>query len=87
MKRKNTDALLAEEKKEATKSVLLHMVLQLLSVGALLWLRTMTGRGLLSNVLLILATLDLILIPFSFVVLYQRVREIEKGELNEARKY
>ena len=34
-----------------------------------------------------LAVLGLVTIPFSLVVLRQRLREIEKGELNEARKY
>lgn len=87
-KRKNTDDLLAEEKRAAAKSVLFHTALQLLSAGALLWLRTIiTGSCLLSHVLLALAVLDLLLIPFSFAVLYQRVREIERDELDEARKY
>lgn len=86
-KRKNTDDLLAEEKRAAAKSVLLHTALQVLSAGALLWLRTITGSGLLSHVLLALAVLDLLLIPFSFAALYQRVREIERDELDEARKY
>ena len=36
---------------------------------------------------LILAVIDLITIPFTFAALWQRVREIEKGELDEARKY
>ena len=40
-----------------------------------------------SLVLLWLAVLALITIPFSLVVLRQRLREIEGGELNEARKY
>ena len=37
--------------------------------------------------LLVLAVLDLAVIPFSAVVLRQRLREIEGGELDEARKY
>lgn len=41
----------------------------------------------LHQVLLWLAVLGLVTIPFSLVVLRQRLREIEKGELNEARKY
>ena len=36
---------------------------------------------------LILAVIDLITIPFTFAALWQRVREIEKGELEEAKKY
>jgi len=78
---------LAEEKKSAVRSVLLHTVFQLLSVAALLWLRTLTERGVLDGALLVLAVIDAALIPFGFVALYQRVREIEKGELDEAKKY
>ena len=86
-KRKNTDDLLAQEKRAAAKSVLLYTLLQLLSAAALLCLRTLTRSGLLSHVLLALAVLDLLLVPFSFAALYQRVREIERDELDEARKY
>lgn len=86
MRQRSTEGILGE-KKAAAKSVALHMLLQLLSAGALLWLRTMTGDGALSNVLLILAVVDLAVIPPSLLVLYQRMREIERGELDEARKY
>ena len=41
----------------------------------------------LSGLLLILAIADLITVPFTFAALRQRVREIERGELDEARKY
>ena len=44
-------------------------------------------RLLATGLLLLLAILDLLTIPFSFVVLIQRIREIERGELDEARKY
>ena len=37
--------------------------------------------------LLLMAAADLISIPFSLVVLRQRMREIERGELDEARNY
>lgn len=63
------------------------MVIQLLSVAVLLGLRCLTVRAWLDNLLLLVAALDLITIPFSFVVLRQRLREIEKGEMEEARKY
>ena len=39
------------------------------------------------GLLLLLAVADLITIPFTFTALWQRVREIEKGELEEAKKY
>ena len=63
------------------------MVIQMLSVAVLLGLRGLTVRVWLDNLLLLVAVLDLITIPISFVVLRQRLREIERGELDEARKY
>lgn len=63
------------------------MAIQLLSVAVLLGLRGLTVRVWLDNLLLLVAVLDLITIPVSFVVLRQRLREIERGELDEARKY
>lgn len=63
------------------------MVIQLLSVAVLLGLRSLTVRVWLDRLLLLVAVLDLITIPISFVVLRQRLREIERGELDEARKY
>lgn len=64
-----------------------HVAVQLLSVAVLLGLRCLTVRAWLDNLLLLVAVLDLITLPFSFVVLRQRLREIEKGEMEEARKY
>ena len=63
------------------------MVIQLLSVAVLLGLRCLTVRAWLDNLLLFAAGLNLITIPFAFVVLRQRLQEIEKGEMDEARKY
>ena len=62
-------------------------MIQLLSVAVLLGLRSLTVRVWLDQLLLLVAVLDLITIPVSFVVLRQRLREIERGELDEARKY
>ena len=69
------------------KSVVLSTLFQLMTVGALLYARSCTDIGWLRNLTLFLAAADLITIPFTFAVLRQRVREIEKGELEEARKY
>lgn len=85
MKPKSIDR--REEKRAAVWSVVLSTLLQLLTAGALLCLRTLTQTGWLRNLALFLTVADLITIPFTFVVLRQRVREIEKGELDEARKY
>lgn len=69
------------------RSVILNTLFQLMTVGALLYARSCTDIGWLRNLALFLAVADLITIPFTFAVLWQRVREIEKGELEEAKKY
>ena len=71
----------------AVCSVALNTLFQLMTVAALLCLRTMGPPEWLSALMLILAIADLITIPFTFAALWQRVREIEKGELEEAKKY
>lgn len=81
MKPKNT------EKRAAVRSVVLNTLFQLLTAGVLLYARTCTDVGWLRNLALFLAAADLITIPFTFAALRQRVREIEKGELEEAKKY
>ena len=75
------------EKRAAVRSVVVSTLLQLMMVAALLWLRTMGPPDWLSGLLLLFAVADLITIPFTFTALWQRVREIEKGELEEAKKY
>lgn len=84
---KNTEPAKRRERKEAIWGVVTHVAVQLLSVAVLLGLRCLTVRAWLDNLLLVVAVLDLITLPFSFVVLRQRLREIEKGEMEEARKY
>lgn len=75
------------EKRAAVRSVTLNALFQLVTAGALLYARSCTDIGWLRNLALFLAAADLITIPFTFAVLWQRVREIEKGELEEAKKY
>ena len=75
------------EKQAAVRSAIISTLFQLLAVGALFYLRTLNPPDWLSGLMLILAIADLIVIPFTFSALWQRVREIEKGELDEARKY
>ncbi len=69
------------------RSVALNTLFQLVTAGALLYLRTMGPPEWLAGLMLFLAIADLITIPFTFAALWQRVREIEKGELEEAKKY
>ena len=85
-KRKNIEPSKRRERGEAIRETVTHVVVQLLSAGILLALRCLTVRAWLDQLLLV-AVLDLITIPFSFVVLRQRLREIERGEMDEARKY
>ena len=75
------------EKRSAVRSAVLSTLFQLLTVGALFYLRTLEPPGWLGGLMLLLAVADLITIPFTFAALWQRVREIERGELDEARKY
>ena len=75
------------EKRAVIKSAALSILLQLMTVGALLYARSWTDTGWLRSLTLLLAAANLITIPFTFAALRQRMREIEKGELDEARKY
>lgn len=75
------------EKRSAVRSVVLSTLFQVLTAGMLLYARTLIQTDWLRSLALILALGDLITIPFSFAALWQRVREIERGELDEARKY
>ena len=85
-KQKNTDWEQAEQKREAVKSVLISAGFRVGAAALLFCARGRTPWPRLHRVLLWLAVLALITIPFSLVVLRQRLREIEEGELNEARK-
>ncbi len=75
------------EKRSAVRSVVVSTLLQLMMAGTLLYLRTLGPPDWLSGLILILAIADVITIPFTFAALWQRVQEIEKGELEEAKKY
>ena len=85
MKLKSTDP--QGEKRSAMRSVVLSTLLQLMTIGVLLYARSCTDIGWLRSLTLLLAAANLITIPFTFAALRQRMREIEKGELDEARKY
>ena len=84
---KNTDSGRRALRRDAVRGTLMFVGGQLLSVLVLLWLRGLSKTGWLDTLLLVLAVLDLAVIPFSAVVLRQRLRVIERGELDEARKY
>ena len=86
-KQENTDATHRKQKKNAIESVVIFILLQVLSAVILLWCRSMCQVGWLRGLLLALAVLDLASILPSAAVLKQRMREIEGGELDAARKY
>ena len=75
------------EKRAAVRSAVLSTLFQVMAAGALLYLRTLSPPDWLGGLMLILAVSDLAAIHFNFAVPRQRVREIEGGELDEARKY
>ena len=78
MRQKNTDPFRSGQRRDARRGV---------AAGLLLWVRRYILWRWLDLLLLLMAAADLISIPFSLVVLRQRMREIERGELDEARKY
>ena len=82
----NTDGGKRALKREAVKGTVLFLGGQGLSILALLWLKGWVS-GWLDTLLLVLAVGDLAAMPFAFVVLRQRMKEIEGGELDAARKY
>ena len=66
------------EKRAAVRSAVLSTLFQVMAAGALLYLRTLSPPDWLGGLMLILAVSDLAAIPFTFAVLRQRVREIER---------
>lgn len=75
------------QKKNAIESVVIFILLQVLSAVILLWCRSLCPVRWLNAALLVLAVLDLASILPSLAVLKQRMKEIEGGELDAARKY
>ena len=84
---KSTDPARRRARRAAVRSVAVSTLLQLLGALGLLYLRRLGLGGWLSTLALVLAGIDLLTIPFAFTVLRQRLREIDRGELEEARKY
>lgn len=87
-RRKNIDPSGREQRRAAVQGVAFHILVRLAGAGVLLW-----ACGLVREIrwlaagMFLLAAAGLITIPFSLIALKQRLRELEKGELNEARKY
>ena len=75
-----------ELKREAVRGAVVYCLVQLLTVLVLLGLRLVT-QGWLDTLLLVLAAADLAAVPPVFIVLKQRMKEIEGGELDAAGKY
>ena len=66
---------------------MLNAAFQLLFAAAMLCLRGAELPGWLNGALLLISAVNLGSIPFCCAVLRQRLREIDRGELDEARKY
>ena len=75
------------DRRDAIRSVALHILIRLICAGLLLWISGAAAIQWLSTAALLLAAAGLIPIPFSLIALRQRLKELEEGELNEARKY
>ena len=84
---KRSDSTSACERRDAIRSTAVHVLLRLILAGVLLWLRGECQEDLLDLLLLLLISAGLITIPFSLIALRQRLEELEKGELDEARRY
>lgn len=82
-KPKNTD----QERRAVIRSTLFSTLVRVCITAALFCFGLRRQPGFMKTVLLALAVTNLITILFTFVVLRQRLREIEEGELDEARKY
>ncbi len=87
MNRTKPENTKAQQRRDAIKSAVLSSLLQIAAAAVLLWVRSAVPIVWLSRVLLILAALDLLSLIPTFVVLKQRFKEIEGGEIDAARKY
>lgn len=75
------------ERRRAVRAVLLNALLQLLTAVLLLSVRSWFQTGWLRGLLLVLAAAGLVTIPCSVVVLRQRLEELRRGELDQAKQY
>lgn len=75
------------ERRRAVRAVLLNALLQLLTAVLLLRVRSWFQAGWLRGLLLVLAAAGLVTIPCSVVVLRQRLEELRRGELDQAKQY
>ena len=75
------------DRRDAIRSAALHILIRLICSGLLLWISGAAAIQWLSTAALLLAAAGLIPIPFTLIALRQRLKELEEGELNEARKY
>ena len=88
MRPENTDSPARRaRKREAVWGAVGYVLVQLLAAAVLLAGRLFVEAGWLDVLLLVLAAADLLSIPPVFLVLRQRIKEIEGGELDAAGKY
>ena len=85
---KNIDPGQRAQKKDARKGAAFFALVQLAMALLMLWGRSqLAGLEGLDWLRLLLAVGDLVTIPAVWIVLKQRMKEIEGGELDAARKY
>ena len=85
MRQDNSTSACARQ--DAIRSAAVHVLLRLMLTGGLLWLRGECQADWLDLLLLLLINAGLLTIPFSLIALRQRLKELEQGELDEARRY
>ena len=87
MKPANTDGQ-AVRRKSAVLGALSSMLMRLTSVAILMWLRSsLEPGGFISKVLLLFIVLGIGSIPFIWISLRTRLREIQGGEEDAAAQY
>ncbi len=82
----NTDRQ-AARRKNAIQSAVTSTVMQLVTAALLLWCRGHADSAALSMVLLVISIIDLGAIVPIWIVLYNRLKEIEGGEEDAAAEY
>lgn len=88
MKQESIEAKQSKRKKESAYSAVVFVAIQLISVAVFAGLCLIPDMPIgVIVILLVLAGIDLLMIPTAIRVLKERMKEIEGGELDAAGKY